>query len=57
MKEKRKITERTGQKKLDAPRPLSAETVRVKSGKGRKQYPASVGFHGTDQEKDLNPEE
>ncbi|HET9486879.1 MAG TPA: hypothetical protein VFO54_05570 [Chryseosolibacter sp.] len=54
MKGKRKATERTEQVKSS--RPLS-DTVRLKSGKGRKQYPASVGLHGTDPEKDLNPEE
>lgn len=33
------------------------EENRLKKSSGQVQYPSEVGHHGTDNEKDLNPEE
>jgi hypothetical protein len=33
------------------------ELKEQKKGKGMKQYPKNPGYHGTDNELDLNPEE
>lgn len=38
-------------------KPPLAKTVRSASGKLVKQYPSKLGYHGTDAEKELNPEE
>jgi hypothetical protein len=37
--------------------PLPAKEIKEKDGKAVKQYPPVVGHHGTDDEKELNPEE
>jgi hypothetical protein len=58
MKDKKKI-----EKKWDSLKPppetepMLATTVRKKGEKTVKQYPAKVGHHGTDDERELNPEE
>lgn len=36
---------------------ISSRAIRTKSGATIIQYPAEVGHHGTDKEKQLNPEE
>lgn len=37
--------------------PLPAKKIKNKTGKDITQYPPVVGHHGTDEEKDLSPEE
>jgi hypothetical protein len=37
--------------------PPSGKAIISKTAKTRKQHPPEVGLHGTDDEKDLNPEE
>lgn len=41
----------------DQPAIPKAKTVRDSEGKVLRQYPPEVGFHGSDREKGLNPEE
>lgn len=41
----------------DRTRTVPSKTIDKGAGKVLKQYPARVGYHGTDDEKDLNPEE
>jgi hypothetical protein len=40
-----------------ASEPASGKAIVSKSGKTAKQYPPEVGHHGTDDEKELSPEE
>lgn len=37
--------------------PPSGKAVVSKKAKNPKQHPSKVGYHGTDREKDLSPEE
>ncbi|MDQ2658353.1 MAG: hypothetical protein M3Y60_13105 [Bacteroidota bacterium] len=37
--------------------PPSGKAIVSKRAKTPKQHPSKVGYHGTDQEKDLSPEE
>lgn len=37
--------------------PLPAKKIKNKTGKHVNQYPPVVGHHGTDEEKELSPEE
>jgi hypothetical protein len=42
------------------PKKVSSEILKNKktdAETGQKQYPAKMGYHGTDEEKNLNPEE
>jgi hypothetical protein len=54
---KNKSKEAAGGRKTSAPLAASAKVIRKDSGKVVKQYPARVGYHGTGDETDLNPEE
>ena len=58
MKENKKSKEEKRPVKNAVTKPvLSAKTIVKESGEIQSQYPAKVGYHGTDNEKDLNPEE
>lgn len=56
MKEKKKKEKGWDTLKPPASEPLPGKTIKNKTGK-MVQYPPNVGHHGTDQEKDLSPEE
>ena len=44
-------------KRAALPAGVSARVIRRTSGEMVKQYPARIGYHGTGDETDLNPEE
>ena len=50
---------KTSKKEADIREELKPAKKVINSGTGRMhiQYPAKVGYHGTDEERDLNPEE
>jgi hypothetical protein len=57
MKPKANNSEREKEWRGEGPQKRSKKIIRGDFGKIRIQYPAKVGYHGTDEENDLSPEE
>jgi hypothetical protein len=57
MKRNKRQAERQEKVHQDPLKDISSKEIRTKSGETIVQYPAEVGYHGTDKEKRLNPEE
>lgn len=56
MKENKNKKEPQNRKRKVVP-PETPDMIRDNRDTGRKQYPPRVGYHGSDDEKDLSPEE
>jgi hypothetical protein len=57
MKRNKKKEAAEGEKTSAPPLDVPAKVIRKDSGKVVKQYPARIGYHGSGDETDLNPEE
>lgn len=57
MNEKKLQHERQEKIKPDSLKNISSRTIRKRTGEVITQYPAEVGYHGTDKEQRLSPEE
>lgn len=57
MKDKKKNRTASVQAVAQETSSMSSKTIVKRSGKELRQYPAKVGYHGSDDETKLNPEE